>query len=295
MGAPTIELLDAQITVQETDGAVGPTGAAGSDGDDGLTGNTGATGAAGAAGPEIVFSADENTSTTYDFSDNTTNCSLSGCPLWHKADIDNELIDTASNYDVSTSRFTPTTAGKYKLHAKIGGNAIYSGSSYGGAGQFIEVRIIKNETGTTSGTTTAPSGTIVAQNYYTAPDAGHVNHASVETGGIVDANGSTDHFEVWFVFKNVEHTNGTNKTIDAAFDGFLIQVGPKGNTGAAGAQVHGAAGHQRVQPDPQVQTGQQTVHDGSDGDDGSTGSTGPTGAAGAAGSDGSRWFDGSDR
>ena len=55
------------------DGVAGPTGPTGSGGGGGgSTGATGATGAAGAAGPEIVFSADENTSTTYDFSDNTT-------------------------------------------------------------------------------------------------------------------------------------------------------------------------------------------------------------------------------
>jgi hypothetical protein len=295
-------------------GNVGSHGGDGAQGYQGNDGTDGAQGYQGGGGPEVVFSADENTSTYYDFTDNTTNCSSEGCPLWHKADIDNELIDTASDYDVSASRFTPTTAGKYKLHAKIGGSGIYSSPNYGGGGKHVDIRIVKNASGT-AGTTTAPTGTIIAENFYTAPDAGHIGHASVETEGIGEANGSSDYFEVWFRFKNVIYSHGTTQLIDAAFDGFLINqgatgsqghqgdAGSNGGDGAAGAAgAAGAQGNQGFQGDAGAAgsnggdgaagaTGPQG-NQGFQGDAGAAGSNGSDGAAGAAGPQGNQGFQG---
>ena len=89
-----------------------------------------------------------------------------------------ELYDTGSCYDTSTYKFTPNVAGKYMLMAKWR-------QEVQGVSNF-QIRIEKNEQGTSS--YTFPN--VIFQN--DRP----FNYDQTYTGGILEANGSTDNFRV---------------------------------------------------------------------------------------------------
>ena len=89
-----------------------------------------------------------------------------------------ELYDTGSCYDTSTYKFTPNGAGKYMLMAKWR-------QEVQGVSNF-QIRIEKNEQGTSS--YTFPN--VIFQN--DRP----FNYDQTYTGGILEANGSTDNFRV---------------------------------------------------------------------------------------------------
>lgn len=95
-----------------------------------------------------------------------------------QVEYDTETFDTNSDYDHTTFRFTPTVAGKYLLHARIIWTNVV-------AGDDIEMFIAKN--GSTGG------DSVGRTQINTAP--GTVNTQEVTV--IVDANGSTDWFEVY--------------------------------------------------------------------------------------------------
>ena len=89
-----------------------------------------------------------------------------------------ELYDTGGCYDTSTYKFTPNVAGKYMLMAKWR-------QEVQGVSNF-QIRIEKNEQGTSS--YTYPN--VIFQN--DRP----FNYDQTYTGGILEANGSTDNFRV---------------------------------------------------------------------------------------------------
>ena len=89
-----------------------------------------------------------------------------------------ELFDTGSCYDTSTYKFTPNVAGKYMLMAKWR-------QEVQGVSNF-QIRIEKNEQDTSS---------------YTYPNVIYqndrpFNYDQTYTGGILEANGSSDNFRV---------------------------------------------------------------------------------------------------
>jgi|TARA_R100000455_G_C6190729_1_gene65063 hypothetical protein len=89
-----------------------------------------------------------------------------------------ELYDTGGCYDTSTYKFTPNVAGKYMLMAKWR-------QEVQGVSNF-QIRIEKNEQGTSS--YTFPN--VIFQN--DRP----FNYDQTYTGGILEANGSSDNFRV---------------------------------------------------------------------------------------------------
>ena len=97
-----------------------------------------------------------------------------------KAQFDSELLDTDNCYDNSTNyRFTPNVAGKYFMYAQVAPN-VGGGSEF----QYAYFNIRKNGTDIARGNVDFRNGT-----------GGYANTLIVNT--IVDANGSTDYFEVY--------------------------------------------------------------------------------------------------
>lgn len=92
-----------------------------------------------------------------------------------KVEFNTESFDTDSNFD--SSRFTPTTAGKYFIFANIACDASSSNFEYG----FIAV--YKNG-----------SVLYVTNNQQTNNLANHIN---IPITIIDDANGSTDYYEIY--------------------------------------------------------------------------------------------------
>ena len=112
-----------------------------------------------------------------------------------KIQFNSELYDTNSCYDNSTNyRFTPTVSGKYFLLAKVRLEA----ASF----TNMELKIIKN--GNTSDR--VPPNSIWSNLY------GTISYTTQFTSGVLEANGSTDYFEVY-----IEHDKGTNVDLSATF------------------------------------------------------------------------------
>lgn len=101
-----------------------------------------------------------------------------------KVEYSVEDLDTSTNF--ASNRFTPTTAGKYLLFASVACDA--------SAGQFEAafIQIRKNGSELYEGT-----------NQQTTNNANHIN---LEIQAIVDANGSSDYFEV---FVNIQDSSGS--------------------------------------------------------------------------------------
>ena len=112
-----------------------------------------------------------------------------------KIQFNSELYDTNSCYDNSTNyRFTPTVSGKYFLLAK----ARLEAASF----TNMELKIIKN--GNTSDR--VPPNSIWSNLY------GTISYTTQFTSGVLEANGSTDYFEVY-----IEHDKGINVDLSASF------------------------------------------------------------------------------
>ena len=112
-----------------------------------------------------------------------------------KITFQTELYDTNSCYDNSTNyRFTPTVSGKYFLLAKARLEAASITN--------VEFKIIKN--GNTSDR--VPPNSIWSNLY------GTVSYTTQFTSGVLEANGSTDYFEVY-----IEHDKGSDVSLSATF------------------------------------------------------------------------------
>jgi len=117
-----------------------------------------------------------------------------------KVTFNNELFDTASNF--ASSRFAPTVAGYYQLNTNIYFLAPVDQS-------LVQISIFKNGSAVNYGNITTASGTTAI-----------ALHASA----LVEANGTTDYFEVYCY-----HNSGSNKEIDnlgsaTYFNGFLARA-----------------------------------------------------------------------
>ena len=112
-----------------------------------------------------------------------------------KVQFNSELYDTNSCYDNTTNyRFTPSVSGKYFLLAKIRLEA----ASF----TNMELKIIKN--GNTSDR--VPPNAIWSNLY------GTISYTTQFTSGVLEANGSSDYFEVY-----IEHDKGVNVNLSATF------------------------------------------------------------------------------
>jgi hypothetical protein len=120
---------------------------------------------------------------------------------WTKITFSSEEFDTNSNYDTSTSRFTPTVTGYYQIESSIGFGGMTTGGSL--------LAIYKN-------------GSLFKYGAVCASVSAIGNNVSVAC--IVYLNGSTDYVEV-YGYQN----SGSNKTTsigiaDAYFQGILIKA-----------------------------------------------------------------------
>jgi hypothetical protein len=125
-----------------------------------------------------------------------------------KAQFDTEVYDTAGNYDHSTNyRFTPTTAGKYFFFTSIR----FFDDTDTDVIRATELQIFKN------GTYASP--TMRAQTRLSnAGDKFNV-HNSENIGGVLEANGSSDYFEVHW---HVKHTGSNVDVIPNFFGAYKI-------------------------------------------------------------------------
>ena len=126
-----------------------------------------------------------------------------------KAQFDTEDFDTNSNYDTSTYRFKPTTAGKYFLYARSrffddsDTNVIFS----------TELRIYKNGSNIARQQTRL-SGTDGSQSTF-------FNVQNTESvSAIVEANGSSDYFEIFWEIKR--GSSSVCDVINEKFGGYKI-------------------------------------------------------------------------
>lgn len=120
---------------------------------------------------------------------------------WTKIAFNTEEFDTNSNYDTSTSRFTPTVAGYYQVNATLG----FGGMTSGGA--FLS--IYKNGSSFKYG------------NLYTASAVGILS--TVNT--LVYLNGTTDYLEIYGYQGSGTSKNTTSgSVIDAYFQASMVRA-----------------------------------------------------------------------
>jgi len=109
---------------------------------------------------------------------------------WTKINFAGELFDTDNCFDSSTNmRFTPTTAGKYLLTSRLN----FDGAS-GGVAVLCQIRKNGNQIndGYDANNPSTASNTAVSATFST----------------IIDANGSSDYFEVYGY-----HTHGSDRSV----------------------------------------------------------------------------------
>ena len=111
-----------------------------------------------------------------------------------------ESFDTNSNYDTSTSRFTPTVAGYYQINLSIEANGVTS--------TFYLAQIRKNN-----------SQWINGSNFPTNSAAGPCSMASA----LVYCNGSTDYIEGFVICSAACTIAGTTEDLASKFQGFLAR------------------------------------------------------------------------
>ena len=125
-----------------------------------------------------------------------------------KAQFDSEEFDTAGNYDHSTNyRFTPTTAGKYFIFASIR----FFDDTDTDVIRATELQIYKN------GTNADPR--IRAQTRLSNSGDTFNVHNSENIGAIVEANGSSDYFEVYWT---VKHTGSNVDVVNNFFGAYKL-------------------------------------------------------------------------
>ena len=125
-----------------------------------------------------------------------------------KAQFDSEEFDTAGNYDHSTNyRFTPTPAGKYFIFASIR----FFDDTDTDVIRATELQIYKN------GTNADPR--IRAQTRLSNSGDTFNVHNSENIGAIVEANGSSDYFEVYWT---VKHTGSNVDVVNNFFGAYKL-------------------------------------------------------------------------
>lgn len=109
--------------------------------------------------------------------------------------FDAATFDVSSWYNLSTGRYIPQIAGYYRLTAQISFSAALTAS------QFVNIQLRKNGSGTAfgpnanAGTTASPGGMVTT---------------------VVQANGSTDFFEIWLAH-NIGGSTALNTGAGACF------------------------------------------------------------------------------
>jgi len=114
----------------------------------------------------------------------------------------NEVFDSANNF--ASSRFTPTTAGKYILHFSV---AINTGSS---ASAVYPILFING----------AENGNATRIRKYHNGGGGSIQ--TYHTTAIVSANGTGDYYEVYFFQNTGSSVDVYNSTNDTFFFGYKI-------------------------------------------------------------------------
>ena len=115
--------------------------------------------------------------TPYFYAFNNTNQSVSDATVT-QVRFNEEVVDTASAFNVSTYRFTPQTAGYYQLHTQVGCDAQSADSL-----QLAQIFIRKNGTNITNSFVDGRND-----------EVGYAQTPSVSV--VVQANGSSDYFDV---------------------------------------------------------------------------------------------------
>ena len=139
--------------------------------------------------------------------DGTTTLTAS---TWTKVSAGSEIFDSNSDYDASTSRFTPTVAGKYFIYGEACANSA-------SVGQLREVylAIYKN-------------GSIHTMLHESNLNNGYDEYRRTATGStVVDANGSSDYYELYV---QVQNTSGSPQVTGVSQKG--IRFGAYRITGA---------------------------------------------------------------
>lgn len=113
-----------------------------------------------------------------------------------------EEFDTNSNYDTTTSRFTPTVAGYYQIDAAVS----YQNAT---AGELMKAQIYKNGTSFKVGGLAASTAT---------------QGACSPVSALISMNGSTDYVEVYIFASGLGGTTPTNATANSTyFQGVLVR------------------------------------------------------------------------
>jgi hypothetical protein len=118
-----------------------------------------------------------------------------GAAAWTKVQYDTEEFDTNTEYDpVTNFRFTPTTAGKYTFYATV---RIDDVDEYNG----YSIAVYKNGT--------IDKGSIDNKGReQTSGEAGNAPH-NISCTATLDANGTTDYFEIFVNFGTAENVLGS--------------------------------------------------------------------------------------
>lgn len=114
-----------------------------------------------------------------------------------KVAVTTELFDTASCYDTTLSRFTPTVAGYYQIHGVLSGASIP-------AGGYVFPKIYKNGSLYETGSSAGVQGQITSD-------------FSTNVSAVVYLNGTTDYVELWSTIVSSPSIN------NSSFSGFLIR------------------------------------------------------------------------
>ena len=108
---------------------------------------------------------------------------------WTKVSIGTEIFDSNSDYDASTSRFTPTKAGKYFIYGEA-----FANSANVGELREVYLAIYVN-------------GSIHTMLHESNLNNAYDEYRRTATGSsVVDANGSSDYYELYV---HVQNTNGS--------------------------------------------------------------------------------------
>ena len=116
---------------------------------------------------------------------------------WTKAQFNNKLYDTNSNFDATTNyRFTPTVAGYYQINSIF---PITTGMNY------AQIAIYKNGS--------------AYKSLYTYQTQGY----SIQISDIVYFNGSTDYIEI-YINPSATSTNNSATQTTSSFSGCLVRT-----------------------------------------------------------------------
>jgi len=149
----------------------------------------------------LSFAAGGGVNTPYFFANSGSATSL-GNNASTKVAFTNEVLDTANNF--ASSRFTPTTAGKYILHYSVAINAGADGSAV-----FPILYINGSENGSATRIRKFHNGSEAAiQTYHTT--------------AIVSANGTGDYYEIYFYQNTGGSVDTYNSTNDTFFFGYKL-------------------------------------------------------------------------